>query len=289
MCTIVEANNISSGFLGAEKKHNGYLRLTGLLDRRLEMKHRLGTAVTALLVLGLHTHARAQFLGTAESFAVLGGSMVTNANVTTLSGNLGVWPGNAITGFPPGIVTNGTTYAGDMVAMQAQSDVATAYNVLANEPFSQNFTGQDLGGKTLLPGVYHFDTSAFLTGTLTLDTLGDPNARFDFQIGSTLITASGSSVRVINSADDCDVFWQVGSSATLGTGTAFTGHILALTSITLNTGATVLDGGVLARNGAVTLDSNTVAICPTSTVPEPSSLALLGAVGIAALIIRRRK
>lgn len=257
------------------------------------MKHRLMVILAALISIGLHTQANAQFLGTADSFAVLAGSMVTNNGPTVLSGDLGVSPGSAITGFPPGIVMNGTTHAGDAVAMQAQSDVTTAYNVLANEAFSQNLTGQNLGGKTLLPGVYHFDTSAFLTGTLTLDTLGNPNTRFVFQIGSALITSPNSSVLVVNSSDDCNVFWQVGSSATLDTGTVFDGHILALTSITANTGATINDGSLLARNGAVTLTSNTVTTCitsTTSTVPEPSSVILFGAAGVAGLAaLRRRK
>ncbi len=177
--------------------------------------------------------------------------------------------------------------------MQAQSDVITAYNVLAHEAFSQNLTGQNLGGKTLLAGVYHFDTSAFLTGTLTLDTLGDPNARFVFQIGSTLITAPNATVLVVNSSDDCNVFWQVGSSATLDVGTVFDGHILALTSITANTGAIINDGSLLARNGAVTLASNTVTTCVTpaaSMTPEPSLSILFGAAGLAGFAaLRRRK
>ena len=158
--------------------------------------------------------------------------------------------------------------------------------MLENEAFTENLTGQDLGGMTLLPGVYHFDSSAFLTGTLTLDAQGDPEARFDFQIGSTLITASGSSVQVINSADACNVYWQVGSSATIGTDTTFAGHILALTSITMNTNATILEGSALARNGAVTLDSNTIAAC--GVVPEPASIVGLG-VGLAALAATRRR
>ena len=246
--------------------------------------------LTALISIGLHTRANAQFLGTADSFAVLAGSMVTNTGPTVLSGDLGVSPGSAITGFPPGLVMNGATHAGDMVAMQAQSDVTTAYNALANEMFNQNLTGQNLGGKTLLPGVYHFDSSAFLTGTLTLDTLGDPNARFVFQIGSALITAPNATVLVVSSSDDCNVFWQVGSSATLDTGTIFDGHILALTSITANTGAVINDGSLLARNGAVTLASNTVTTCVTSMVPEPSLAVLFGAAGLAGFAaLRRRK
>ena len=135
-----------------------------------------------------------------------------------------------------------TKHAGDAVALQAQIDLTTAYNAAASLVLTQDLTGQDLGGLTLLPGVYFFSSSAQLTGTLTLNALGDPNAEFVFQIGSTLTTASNSSVTMINggSPPACAVYWQVGSSATLGTDTAFEGHILALTSITMNTGATML-------------------------------------------------
>ena len=246
------------------------------------MKVRMSAFLSVSMALGLNAHASAQFLGTADSFAALAGSAVTNTGPTILSGNLGVSPGTAITGFPPGSVTNGTVHANDAVALQAQSDVTTAYNVLATEAFTQDLSGQNLGGLTLLPGVYHFSSSAFLTGVLTLNTLGNPNSRFDFQIGSTLITSSNSSVRLINSADDCNVFWQVGSSATLGTGTTFTGHILALTSITMNTGSQILDGSALARNGAITLDSNTITTCitPATSVPEPGSLVFYSVAGL---------
>jgi hypothetical protein len=201
--------------------------------------------------------ATAPDLGTADSFAVLGGSTVTNTGPSVISGDLGVSPGSAVTGFPPGIVTNGTIHAADAVASQAQDDTTTAYNDLAGQPCDSNRTGQDLGGLTLTSGVYCFDTSAQLTGTLTLDAQGDPNAVFVFQIGSTLTTASGSRVNLINGAQACRVFWQVGSSATLGTTTDFVGNVLADTSITANTGATV-QGRLLAQNGAVTLDTNTI-------------------------------
>lgn len=212
--------------------------------------------------------ATAPALGTADTFAVLGGSTVTNTGSSVVTGDLGVWPGLAIAGFPPGTV-NGTTHAGDGVALQAQSDLVTAYNDLAGQACDTDLTGQDLGGLTLTPGAYCFSTSAQLTGTLTLDAQGDPNAVFVFQIGSTLTTASNAVVSVINGGADCNVFWQVGSSATLGTGSSLTGSLLALTSITLNTSASV-SGRILARNGAVTLDTNTVtvcvAVCPVITV-----------------------
>jgi hypothetical protein len=203
-------------------------------------------------------------LGTAQSFAVLAGSTVTNTGATTVNGNLGVDPGLAVTGFPPGLVGGGTIHAGDSVALQAQSDTTTAYNTLAGQALTKDLTGQDLGGMTLVAGVYHFSSSAQLTGALTLDAQGDPNAVFVFQIGSTLTTASNSSVLVINGGLDCNVFWQVGSSATLGTTTAFKGNILALTSITLTTRAKV-SGRALARNAAVTMDTNDVSILACAT------------------------
>jgi hypothetical protein len=243
--------------------------MTTRFDRRIQImkKHvsRLalvwGAVLAAASLAGLQAPADAQaLLGTAQSFAVLGGSTVTNTGPSIISGNLGVSPGSAVTGFPPGIVINGTIHAADAVALQAQSDVTTAYNALAGMACNVDLTGQDLGGLTLTPGVYCFSSSAQLTGELTLDAQGNPNALFVFQIGSTLTTASNSSVRLINGARACNVFWQVGSSATLGTATLFAGNILALASITLNTGASIVFGRALARTGAVTLDNNVISI-----------------------------
>ena len=217
--------------------------------------------------------ATAPDLGTAEAFVVLGGSTVTNTGPTVLTGDLGLWPGLSIVGFPPGTV-NGTIHAGDAVALQAQSDLVTAYDDLAGQACDTDLTGQDLGGLTLLPGAYCFTTSAQLTGTLTLDAQGDPDAVFVFQIGSSLTTASSAVVAVINGGSECNVFWQIGSSATLGTSTAFAGSLLALTSITVNSGASAT-GQFLARNGAVTLDtvnaSLCIPLCPLITV-DPATL-----------------
>jgi len=208
--------------------------------------------------------ATAPPLGTAQGFAVLGSSSVTNTGPTVVTGNLGVSPGSAVTGFPPGTVAGGTTYAADAAASQAQTDTGTAYVDLAGETCTQNLSGKDLGGLTLTPGVYCFSSSAQLTGTLTLNAAGNAAAVWVFKIGSTLTTASSSSV-VMEGGQPCNVFWQVGSSATLGTSTNFTGSIFALTSITLDTDSK-LSGRALARNGAVTLDANTVAITSCSAV-----------------------
>jgi hypothetical protein len=172
-----------------------------------------------------------------------------------ITGNLGVSPGTAVTGFPPGKV-NGTIHAADAVANQAQTDLTTAYNdAAARTPATA--VSADLGGQTLAPGVYNSASSLGLTGQLTLDAAGDPNAVFIFQAGSTLTTASSSRVSLLNGAQSCNVFWQVGSSATLGTSSTFAGNILALTSISLNDGVNV-DGRALARNGAVTLINDTI-------------------------------
>ena len=216
-------------------------------------------------------------LGSAASFAVLGGQTVTNTGPTTIFGDLGVSPGSAITGFPPGSVTGGATHAADAVALQAQSDVTTAYNALTSEPCTG--TNVALSGATLTPGVYCYTSSAQLTGALTLDAQGNAAAVFIFKTVSELTTASNSSVSVINGGTACNVFWQVGSSATVGTTTQFVGNILALTSITLNTGATIVPGRALARNGEVTMDSNNITIlgcpgapaAPTATPAAPTA------------------
>jgi hypothetical protein len=203
-------------------------------------------------------------LGTAQGFGVLAGTTVTNTGTTTVTGDVGTSPGSSITGFPPGIVVPpGVIRLADGVAGQAQIDLTTAYNAAAGTACTVNLTGQDLGGLTLTPGVYCFDVSAQLTGTLTLDFQGNPNALFIFKTGSTLTTAGGSSVVLTNNGGGtcpANLFWQIGSSATLGTSTSFAGNILALTSITLNAGA-IVNGRTLARNGAVTLSSNTVTAC----------------------------
>lgn len=223
-------------------------------------------------------------LATASSFAVLGGQTVTNTGPSVVTGDLGVAPGTSITGFPP-LVLNGATHDNDAVAKQAQNDLTTAYNSAAAQPVTQDLTGQDLGGKLLTPGVYHFSSSAQLTGPLTLDGQGSGNAIFIFQIGSTLTTASASTVSLINGASACNVWWQIGSSATLGTGSTFRGNLMALTSITVTTGTTVPAGRMLARNGAVTLDTNTISIptgCAVSSSgsgPGPSSSPSQGSSG----------
>jgi uncharacterized protein with beta-barrel porin domain len=240
----------------------------------------------AVAVLGLMgatltspSHAQAPSLGTAASFGVLAGTTVTNTNTPTIiTGNLGVWPGSAVTGFPPGTVVGGTIHAGDAVAQQAQSDDTIAYLNLAGRPVTQDLTGQDLGGKTLIAGVYGYTSSAQLTGTLTLDGQGNSNSVFIIKIASGLTTASNSSIKLINGAQGGNVFFQVGSSAVLGTTTSFVGDILALTSITLNTNASIICGDALAQNGKVALDNNIITICHP-TAATASSVLLSSATG----------
>ncbi len=215
-------------------------------------------------------------LGSACSFAVLGASAVTNTGNTVLYGDLGVYPGTSITGFPPGIV-NGTIYDDDAVAMQAQAAALTAYNYLQGLASNENLTGQNLGGLELTPGVYTFNSSAQLTGDLMINWEGLSNQIVVFQIGSTLTTASASMVLGVNVGQNDVIYWAVGSSATLGTTTSFQGNIIAYTSDTLDTGATDNCGRVIALNGAVTLDDNTINNCNVAqgSVPEPGTIALV--------------
>jgi hypothetical protein len=211
-------------------------------------------------------------LGAARSFAALGGSTLTNTGATTtIVGDVGVSPGSAVTGLTPAQVNGGIYIGGTTKADQAHSDAQLAYNFLAGMASDTNLTSTDLGGLTLSPGVYTFNSSAALTGAMFLDAGGDSGAVFVFQVGTSFTTASGSSVTVINGGADYDeskIFWQCGSSATLGTTTAFLGIIVADQSVTLETGAT-LNGIALAINGATSLDSNAVTSPTIITGPPP--------------------
>jgi len=220
---------------------------------------------------GLTRAATTVDLGTVGNFAVLAGSTLTNTGSSVITGNLGLSPGTSVTGFPPGTIS-GIQYVANSTAVQAQTDLTTAYNNAAGQtPVSTVPT--ELGGTTKTAGVYDSAAGTFgITGTLTLDAQGNSNAVFIFKTASTLITAGASNVSLVNGAQACNVFWQVGSSATLGANSTFKGNILALTSATLTTGANV-EGRVLARNGAVTLDTNTVtkATCAAPSTPTTPS------------------
>ncbi len=231
-------------------------------------------------LLPISAYAAIVDLGTAADFAILGGSAVTNTGSSVINnGNVGSSPTPAVSGFGPVVVNNGILYtAASSVTAQAHTDAATAYSTLSALTPSIDLTGQDLGGLTLTAGVYSFSSSAQLTGTLILDGTGD----YVFLIGSTLTTASSALVTATNGAN---VYWVVGSSATLGTGTTFIGNILALASITLDGGGT-LDGRALAINGAVTISAAETINVPT-TVPEPATLCLLG-FGVLSMIRRKK-
>ncbi|GAC1340531.1 MAG: hypothetical protein NVSMB29_09550 [Candidatus Dormibacteria bacterium] len=233
-------------------------------------------AVSALIVGGQWTEASASTapgLGTASTFAVLAGSTVTNSGNSVISGDLGVSPGTAVTGFPPGTVSNGKVYTATgpnpPLMVTAKNDLTTAYGTAASSPCNFNETGANLGTQTLTPGTYCQTTAPTLTGPLTLS----GNGVFIFQIASTLVTAPGATVTLTNGAQPCNVFWQVGSNATLDTTTTFVGTIMALGSISLNNGATIA-GRALAQTGQVSLINDQITApttCNAVTVSGPTS------------------
>jgi hypothetical protein len=244
---------------------------------------------------GAANAATAPPLGNASSFAVLAATTVTSTGPTVVNGDLGLSPGTSVTGFPPGTVS-GTVHPGDAAAAAGQTDLTTAYNNAAGQ--SPTVTGlSSIANQTFTPGVYNASSSLLVNGPVTLDGQGNQNAVFIFQIGSALTAASGVVINLINGAQACNVFWQVGSSATLGTGSTFAGSILALASITVTTGDTVA-GSMLARTGAVTLDSDTItAPTCTQTVASPlvspvggaAAAGISGLAGLGWFLVRRRK
>jgi len=220
-------------------------------------------------------------LGTAGSFAVLGGSAVTNTGSSVLNGDLGLSPDTLLKGFPPGTLNGGLHYT-DSVAADAQSDLTTAYVTAANLTPPTSAGLSDLNGLVLVGGIYSGGALSLpVGGEVTLDAEGDSTSVWVFQASSSLIAQSGSSVTLINGANPCNVFWQVTSSATIGTNADFVGTVMALTSIQAQTGATI-EGRLLARNGAVTLDDNVITstdctpVTATGTLPTGVSLDTTG-------------
>jgi hypothetical protein len=243
----------------------------------------------AVVVILLQSSASAAVLavslGAANDFAVLSGAGITVAgtvNSTTITGNIGSFATTTITGLE-NVILNGVNHAGDAVTQLGKFDLGIAYTDAAGRLPTVNYSPiYDLGGQTLVAGVYNGPSSFSITGTLTLDAGGDPNAVWIFQAGSTLITGVGSNVLLVGGAQASNIFWQVGSSATLGTNSHFEGTILASQGISLNTGA-VLTGRALAKTGAVTMDYNIIA------VPEVSSTLLFGLGMVTLLTTRRRR
>ncbi len=248
-------------------------------DRRIPTGWRIGGGVLAAVSVALAVSSleaaepRRPNLGEARSFAVLAGSTVSTTGTTAITGDVGVSPGTGMTGFPPATVVEGAIHAGDDRAAAAHRDASLAYAYLkgmASIPANE-LTGRDLGGMTLAPGVYHFTSSAGLTGDLTLNAGGNADAVFVFQIASALTVAPGSSVIVINGGgnyDESNIYWQIGSSATLDSGVAFLGNILAYSSISMEAGVS-MTGNALALNGAVTMVSDTVTSAPEGAEREP--------------------
>src|SRR5271170_61108 len=277
---------------GVPSKHPSPTSDDLAVSRRPHLRAGAGTLRVGLLLLGMLSTliftssalaaAASVGLGTAAPFSVLAGSTVTNTGPTTMFGDLGLSPGSSVTG-APGVL--GQTHVDDAVAIEAKNALTTAYNNAASRP-SSGSAGTDLAGQTFSPGVRTASSSLLLSsGSVTLNAEGNPNAVFIFQIGSTLITGSNTSVSLINGAQACNVFWQVGSSATLGTGTRFVGTVMASASITANTAATI-HGRLLAMTGAVNMDTNTLtkSECPSSATgagggTETTSTETPGSVG----------
>jgi type VI secretion system secreted protein VgrG len=203
-------------------------------------------------------------LNSACSFGVLGNQAITSTGLTTIFGDVGIYPNGrtSVTGFGPAI-SNGTIHGADAIAQAALADARTAYNTCKSMTSTADLTGDDLGGMVITAGVYSFSSSVGITGTLTLDGQGNSNSLFVFQIGSTLITATAAVVKLINGARASNVFWQVGSSATFGTGTTFSGIVLAYTSITMNSNVAA-NGGMFALGAAVTMINDIVKVASSS-------------------------
>lgn len=255
-----------------------------------------GLILTAGILAGHYATAQTVPLGSTANFAVLAGSGITVAGAvssTAITGNIGSYPTTSITGLGNVTLTGVNQSLNTAVMIAAKNDLTTAFNTAAGAPATMSYAApQDLGGMTLLPGVYNDPTSFGLTGTLTLDGNGNPNAVFIIQAGSTLTTAASSAVDLIGGAQADNVFWEVGASATLGANSGLDGNILAYTSITAGTGVTV-DGRLLADNGAVTLDGSDTITAPVDNVvngtPDAGGTLLLLGSGVAALFVFGRR